>query len=1627
MESYSFHFERMSNLDLHPLSLPVSRLPPVKSTSSSSSIDQFTSTSHPHQHPHHHHQHGKGDSAYSSFSGGSSAPDFPSAFLLPEDLQRYADLKDVKAGFQPPPEPPAKADSGSMEQLCRSVEALSRRYQRATDDREPPRYPEVLVAVELSVPPPLPPAPPARLDSFIATKNLENTRVHHQGSPPALIQGQNHHQTPKQNQPQPQNHHQTHKPKHTPNQHQSLHQTQSQTLSQAQSQPQYQTQSQPQYQTQSQPQHQTQSQPQYQTQSQPQHQTQSQPQLQNQTQPQHHHQHQTQIQPQHQTQSQPQYQPQNQPQNQAQHQTQSQPQLQHQPLTLCYPSPPQGPRPPPQGQTVNPDTGRSVLKAGPVHSGQSHGSQHHPSRQPLDLDHLVVTDNRASERQRSSTLSHPALGAPPEHPKPPGPATRNHGNRGRSADGRRQRAHSAQVGRPSEPVGPAGPGSPGSPPQSLYNSSIRHKGPFYFVTGVCKQPGPPAPACPLHTARDVAPGDGEARHGAGVSHGAPGVYRSVEPLDPIQGREVGCHHSSNHPIFYCGPEDQQGAPPLSAPPPSESHGPLGSSEQAGRPVREDQGNRGGSQPLGQLAKEKINKETTPMLYHLTGASRAALKHRNETAAVGVKAKEAAPSKGPPAAPSGTERVPQGEREREAPLSSPCNTLDDSFKKYYKERLKDAQSKVLRETSFKRKDLQLSWPYRLPQRAQPRPSVLPPVPCSSTSSSSFSSSSQSTCSETSTETLAPSVTGSEATETEKKEREKDRGRSLVVLPLDGEKEGGRPANVAQPQVARVGGRKRLTAGQKKMCYSEPEKLHQVGCAPAHSTCRSLGNEREALFFPVEGQGEELSEQGEQGLVAARRKMFESQGRALSQASLSKSSLKHLQYKALVAYMERKTGQKQQPGPQFPPDPSQRHSMAGKPGDWGPRPLSGNKCPVKKLHRPHSAGRVLDSPSSSIRYAQFSSGQSGWAQTRQRMWRESDGLSQAKSASMESLLEQTETDPDRVFRNRSTSTPHAFQVCYFEKDSYPAKAMDTLCLQRAEDRERVTEPAQARALPEGQRPPVRGATQRGKSMEELGSSRAGLSSSALSRSSEPLDPLRWSELTGREKGGGGAPLPSTTAPPPTPNQSQRKAQPWTERKPLLKRGSAPQLGSPAAIGPPSAGGTRDSSRSTSPASVSSSRVKAHSGPPWSGMPDPPVGEDMGTRGAPSSDPSDQAVGNQESSEKQIQALSPSLSYQAQAAAEHRKRGKTPPFTSSEREESVNEPLQAPPTDFLSCGVTNDPSLRTLPPEPGSKQEVPPPPQTEGQSEGLESINPAPALAESELRPGDERGSPEGQPENAGIMEWNEEPRWEELVEEVVAADQSLARALYPLANRKTALMLMEQLLSEDTLLMEEHYKQKQEKRPLADSEALSEVETSPSKALSGADADQHRPSAVLSKEEAIKKKRALVACIEERLRGVEVTRGALQADILENGYSGAAVESLVRERCLPVESERYSLFIGDLERVVNLLLCLSARLARVQNALSTVDQHTDDEEKQSLDSRLRLLCKQRDDAKDLKENLDRRERLVSDFLSRQLTGQQLQDYRRFVQTKASLLIRQKDVEEKQRLGEEQLEALLCSMPL
>ncbi|KAK2828130.1 hypothetical protein Q5P01_019164 [Channa striata] len=1593
MDSYSFHFERMSNVDLHPLSLPISRLSPAKSNSSI--VDQLA-----------HHQHGKGDSAYSSFSGGSTAPDYPSPFLT-DDLQsgsysHYADLKYVRSIYHP--SQVLQSDSKTMDQLYRSVEAISQQYCANTnvnhhnDNDSLHANNKVLSKQELPLGNPAqsvyacvhPPPVPARLDSFIATKNLENNNVQHHGT-----EFQTQH-PPLQLQPRPYS-----RPHATP----------------------------------------------YGI---------------------------------------------NLPRTETPNRDTAEAGIHSDPVCSIWrgsqQQQPEGQQPP---------------------SYRPHLQPHDQTRVQWTQGYTGITDNKAApEQQKSSNIlsrSPPRGSSQPEHLKARQPLTSNGDHHtkpsgsGGHFESQRKRAYSAYDGLGSEQMETTSPWNAG-----FLNSSIQHKGQFYFVTGVCKlsesglrthsastcgseagsdsskvlekyqlrekqrshstmdnlfrplQGSSRPSSCTIPVERETFMSlpqeknlsswsqDQENHRPSLISMQSSLNPEVLEDIDVMHSRDISRHTASN-PIFYCGPDRR--SPPHVNVQTKEAPSYI-SKEQPKQHNREEQSKRGKRQPLGDVASERINKETTPLLYHLTGANRAALQLKNDPD-FGIKGKETVLNKTShrDVAINDNERPLQGDTSRNDGgdvVSAACNTLDDSFKKYYKEKLKDAQSKVLRETSFKRRDLQLSWPHRIKQKLELRPTVI----------HSFSSSQDS---ETSTDTLTPSVNSEEIERGSIKEETTE---NQEKVDRDTEKESGRPANVAQPQVARIGGRKRLTAEQKKMCYSEPEKLNQLGSAPSHSACRSFGNESDNLFA-AECQGEEREQHGEQGLVAARRKMFETRGRALSASSASKTNLKNLQHKALVEYMERKTGQKlaepQQPASQLLPPARQRHSLGEKPFDWGSRPLSANQegKNTKKMNRPHSAGRILDSSTSSIRYAQFFSAQSCSGQyagpSNQARWRESQGASQAKSASVESLLNQPE--PPSFFRNRSTSTPHSFQNDDCEGDPLTVNTVETSSPQKNAAEDQLVKPE-----PGGWQL-VRVVAQRGKSMEELGASKI-KKPSGLSKSSEQLDQL-WRSSTGPP--GADRDLPFMVEARGT--KKGRKQQPLvvscqvgkelervlqkntqvqnqTQNKALFKQNSEPQENATA--------GTRNSSRPTSPASCSSSRGRVHSGSPGS---QGPVTDEFRSSDTSSNPPSPRGL---ETSGREIK-FTPSTPTQTKLSFDNR-----PCFSStrtsssvsgSEREQSVDEPIdEAPPHEVnLSCGVTTDPSLWILPPQEEFKKDVHTSPLTddifndESSSSAPKtqtsetSVSPCVSVSDADVsqqveeekspeiedeklektQEVKETGAPEEEAEN--VERPADGPQWEELVEEVVKADQSLARVLYPLANRKTALMLMEQLLSEDTLLMEEHYKKKQEQRGAAEStEAVEGTQPRP-------DSLTPQRTEVLSKTDITDKKRLLVSCIEERLRSLEELHAALQTEVQENVARGEALQVLVRDRCLPVEQERYSLFIGDLERVVSLLLCLSARLARVQNALSTVDQHTDAEEKQSLDSRHRLLCKQREDAKDLKDNLDRRENLVSTFLSRQLSAEQLQDYRRFVQTTASLLIRQKDLEEKQRLVEEQLEALSNSLNL
>ncbi|NXX17103.1 SHRM2 protein, partial [Podargus strigoides] len=297
-------------------------------------------------------------------------------------------------------------------------------------------------------------------------------------------------------------------------------------------------------------------------------------------------------------------------------------------------------------------------------------------------------------------------------------------------------------------------------------------------------------------------------------------------------------------------------------------------------------------------------------------------------------------------------------------------------------------------------------------------------------------------------------------------------------------------------------------------------------------------------------------------------------------------------------------------------------------------------------------------------------------------------------------------------------------------------------------------------------------------------------------------------------------------------------------------------------------------------------------------------------------------------------------------------------------------------------------------------------------------------------------------------------EELAREIVGRDKSLADILDPNVKIKTTMDLMVGIFPKDEHLLEEA-QQRRKLLPKVPSPKISEEkkeEQSTSSAISLTtnstyystsapkaellikmkdmqEQQQQQQSEDDSEEELdhdlSEKKQELIDSISRKLQVLREARETLLEDIQANNILGEEVEAIVKEVCKPNEFDKFKMFIGDLDKVVNLLLSLSGRLARVENALNNLDENTSPEERRTLVEKQKLLTQQHEDAKELKENLDRRERIVFDILANYLSEENLADYEHFVKMKSALIIEQRELEDKIKLGEEQLKCLTDSL--
>ncbi|CAK8697024.1 protein Shroom2-like [Clavelina lepadiformis] len=175
----------------------------------------------------------------------------------------------------------------------------------------------------------------------------------------------------------------------------------------------------------------------------------------------------------------------------------------------------------------------------------------------------------------------------------------------------------------------------------------------------------------------------------------------------------------------------------------------------------------------------------------------------------------------------------------------------------------------------------------------------------------------------------------------------------------------------------------------------------------------------------------------------------------------------------------------------------------------------------------------------------------------------------------------------------------------------------------------------------------------------------------------------------------------------------------------------------------------------------------------------------------------------------------------------------------------------------------------------------------------------------------------------------------------------------------------------------------------------------------------------------KKVELVMRIKSKLDGLQNIKHLLDAELQDNEVLGKQTYNLVTKLCTAREQEKYSFFVHDVDNIINLTLSISSRLCRVENAIQMLPSDADEHEKELLYLKKVSLIAQYKDANQLMQNIRRRQENVSKILAGYLHKEQFADFEHYIKMKIALITERRELDDKVRLGEEQIQALKESL--
>uniref|UniRef100_A0A0K8W1M0 Protein Shroom n=1 Tax=Bactrocera latifrons TaxID=174628 RepID=A0A0K8W1M0_BACLA len=166
--------------------------------------------------------------------------------------------------------------------------------------------------------------------------------------------------------------------------------------------------------------------------------------------------------------------------------------------------------------------------------------------------------------------------------------------------------------------------------------------------------------------------------------------------------------------------------------------------------------------------------------------------------------------------------------------------------------------------------------------------------------------------------------------------------------------------------------------------------------------------------------------------------------------------------------------------------------------------------------------------------------------------------------------------------------------------------------------------------------------------------------------------------------------------------------------------------------------------------------------------------------------------------------------------------------------------------------------------------------------------------------------------------------------------------------------------------------------------------------------------------------LMKQLNRKIRILNKEQTTLKAEAEHNDELGNTLVGKLTDKVRPIEATKCRTYIDDVGQITSLLLSLSERLARIENSLSAVSAENS-AEKKSLELKRDRLLDQLAEAKRLKVDIDRRGSSVVNIVEKTLSADDFADFDYFINMKAKLIADTRDVADKIKCGEEQLNAL------